>query len=127
MIHNFKRISTSLEDEDQALHQQQKLKRLKSRLKNELFLRELEQKKAIDEDAKVEGRSRRQNLLMIQQLMNGSLPYDSSILNYNIIEWTSLTKDTLEMIAKSQEKEETYWPRDTLFKYLQVIPLLFDM
>ncbi len=54
--------------------------------------------------------------------MNGSIPYDSSneiVLTSFLLEWDSLTKDTLEMLVKSQEKNETYWPRDTMFMYLQ--------
>ncbi len=40
------------------------------------------------------------------------------ILNLTL-EWEALAKDTFEMLAKSQDKTETYWPRDTMFRYLQ--------
>ena len=40
------------------------------------------------------------------------------ILNLTL-EWEALAKDTFEMLAISQDKTETYWPRDTMFRYLQ--------
>jgi 3-deoxy-D-manno-octulosonic-acid transferase len=40
MIHNFKRISTKLEEEKVAVERQKKLEKMKTRLKNEIAARE---------------------------------------------------------------------------------------
>lgn len=66
------------------------------------------------------------NILFDQSTINPNLNYTNLVSLFIYIEWESLCRDTLEMMARSQENAEYYWPRDSMFKYLQSLETFME-
>jgi hypothetical protein len=117
MIHNFKEISKKQKHEHHIMVAQRKLEKLKTRLKSELEHQESLQddpKKTPSRQEKVNTerqiQKRKRKIDSVQQLMASDFSNDHR--------WDKLVQEALNAIAKG-ENADTYWPRDTMFKFLQ--------
>ncbi|KAI8926773.1 Ion transport protein-domain-containing protein, partial [Entophlyctis helioformis] len=130
MVHHFDRISDTLKTEKATQVKQKRLERMRKRLKNELAvhgnIQALSDQKALSREEVASIRSNQTGhdndrhlelLKSMQRLMIAS--HDVSL------GWDMTVQETLASLAIDQ-RDETLWPRDLLFKYLQLMETLME-
>jgi uncharacterized membrane protein YgaE (UPF0421/DUF939 family) len=104
MIHNFKRISTLLEEERAESLKRRKVEKMKRKLRHELESRHRET-------------GDQERMKKLEAIINIGIERESS--------WGKCVKETLGSLENS-DNIETHWPRDTMFQYLQLMESLME-
>ncbi|KAI8895039.1 Ion transport protein-domain-containing protein [Globomyces pollinis-pini] len=115
MIHNFKRITEKLDADAKVERKQKKMEKMKKKLKKRL---EVERQEVISPNVESKPKNKQQEKIDdVRKILERSMGNEKR--------WEETVQETLHVIAEG-DSADTYWPRDTMFQYLQLMETLME-